>query len=188
MSEVLVTPDKPQPKRSILPSVAIATLALFGACMLCAISFAGALGSSLESMFSQSSDDPGIGDFFNGEMTDLFIELKADSRVTNAETNLEWYTGPENGQNGGWYLTIDVSTLLPCTSGESDPCAKLVDDVARMAFKDYRKADRLAGMTVSITQHTTVGNIDYSETPMAKSLSMPGWRKTLGIESPAVSQ
>jgi hypothetical protein len=188
MSELPVTAHKPKPHPSILLFLAIVVVALACSCGLCAIPFAGALGNSLENIFSQSGDDPGIGDFFNSELTPLYTDLDADSRVTNAETNLKWYTGPENGQNGGWYLTIDVSTLLTCTSGESDPCAKLVDDVARMVFKDYRKADRLAGMTVSITQHTTVGNIDYSETPMAKSLSMLGWRKTLGIESPAVSQ
>jgi hypothetical protein len=185
MSESPITSNKPSPKRSTLMVAAIMAIVLISTCALCAIPLGIEVGNLLKNVFSQSDNSPGISDFLNGEMTNLLTDLNADDRVTDAELNLEWYADSET--DGGWYLTVDVATELTCTSGASDPCVKLVDDIARMALEDYRKANQLTGMTVSITQTTTVGTVDYSETPLAKSLSIPNWRKALGIKDNAVS-
>ena len=188
MSEPLLVPNESRPKHSVLLLAGIVAVALIAVCAVCGIGFAGAASNLAQAMLSPSDNSPALYDLASDDIVAMYSELNADDRVTRADVNFEWYAGPENSQETSCFLTIDVSTPLVCSSDASDPCGQLVDDIARMVFRHYRKVDKLAGLTVSITRHTTVGNVDYSETPMAKSLSIPNWKKILGIESPAVSQ
>jgi hypothetical protein len=81
------------------------------------------------------------------------------------------------------WLEIEISYTGTCDSTPTDPCERLVDELARIVFDNYPPVDDLAGIRVTITNRSEYGNLEITNTPIDKALTIAQWRRELSIQN-----
>jgi len=100
------------------------------------------------------------------DLKPLLAALKADRRIQSSEAYHLGTNRPEGAYEVR--LTIDISSD-DCSAPTADACARLIDDVARIALSTYEPIDQMAGITIAID-----GQIWQSQ-------SIDEWRQELGV-------